>query len=264
MYKLLLVTDQEDVLKAFSEVEDWSYLGFHQPHIRRDLEGAKDGLRKHHVDGIAVALSEESENSLIEFLREEYPLLPIVEAGRTQEEIREYMGGFRRLLNHLKADFSSAGKDEGEMLIRARHHFFRSLAGGSRMPRRQMAREIRLLRSRMDPNMPCFFFRLEQTAKEEDRLVGRWQDSDHLLERELYQSFGGDVDGMHVLPLVTLKGDIWVVCGCLRGEKQPADISERMDEAIQAGLRHAEEYRGLHLRVAEKQEYPSFFALASD
>ena len=79
---------------------------------------------------------------------------------------------------------------------------------------------MRLLRSRMDPDLPCIEMDLIQSALEEDRLVGRWQDSDHLLERELYQSFGGDVKGFHVLPLVTEDGKVFILAGALRGRNR--------------------------------------------
>ena len=49
MYKLLLVSDRDDVLKAFEEVQNWERLGFKPPHIRHDFEGTKDSLAKHHV-----------------------------------------------------------------------------------------------------------------------------------------------------------------------------------------------------------------------
>ena len=48
MYKLLLVSDQEDVLNAFSQISNWELHGFKPPHIRHDFEGAVDSLGKHH------------------------------------------------------------------------------------------------------------------------------------------------------------------------------------------------------------------------
>ena len=61
MYKLLLVSDRDDVLEAFEQVESWERQGFKQPHIRHDYEGTLDSLSKHHADGIAVAVNPEEE-----------------------------------------------------------------------------------------------------------------------------------------------------------------------------------------------------------
>ena len=54
MYKLLLVSDREDVLNAFAQIENWERHGFKPPHIRHDFEGMLDSLAKHHADGIAI------------------------------------------------------------------------------------------------------------------------------------------------------------------------------------------------------------------
>ncbi|MBQ3705624.1 MAG: hypothetical protein II888_04145 [Clostridia bacterium] len=262
MYKLLLVSDRQDVLNAFAAIEDWEFLGFKQPHVRYDLEGAKEGLKKHHVDGIAYALSDEAEQELIEFLREEYPVLPIVEAGRTPEEVKTYMSGFLRLLNNLRADFASSGHDEQEMLIRARHHFFRSIMGGRVMSCRQMTREIRLLRSRIDPNLPCIRFRLNRIEGPDDPELN-W-DEEHLLERELYQSISGDVAGMHILPLIPVNGSIWVLAGAIRGEKQAEDAPAQVRAAVKEGIQHAERYRGIRLNLVEEKDLPCLYALCGD
>ena len=249
MYKLLLVSDQEDVLDAFDRVDSWEYNGFHRPHIRHDVEGAKDSLRRHHADGIGIALEPEAERELMEYLQAEYPVLPIFEAGRTPTEVMEYLSELRTILNRVRADFSSDAFDEQQLLLRAR---------------RELGRNMRLLRSRMDPDKPCILMDLQKSSTEEDRLVGRWQDSDHLLERELFQSFGGDVKGFHVLPLVTDDGRVFVLAGALRGQEQQDDMVAALDQCVQAGIAHAEEYRGIHLRVTGVQVLPTLYAFCSD
>ncbi len=264
MYKLLLISDREDVLEAFDQVHNWGFNGFNRPHIRRDLEGAKDSFRKHHADGVAVAVDPEEEKKIFAFLQKEYPMLPIFEAGQTPAEVLEYLGELRVLLNRMHADFSSDCFDEKRLMLLARRTFFRRLVGTCAIPSREVYRKLRLLRSRMDPDKPCILMDLEQSALEEDRLVGRWQDSDHLLERELYNSFGGDVKGFHVLPLVTDDGRVFVLAGALREQDQDADMTAALDQAVQAGIQHAEEYQGIHLRVTGIQILPSLYAFCPD
>ena len=264
MYKILLVSDQEDVLEAYNRVQNWGYNGFNKPHIRKDLEGAKEALQKHHVDGIGIALDEEREAELIAFLRAEYPILPVFAVGNTTGEALEYLGELHSLLNRLRLDFSSDSFTEQQLMLRARRKFFRDLISNEKLTRQRLFREMRLLRSRMDPDKPCVLMDLEQSALEEDRLVGRWQDSDHLLERELYQSFGGDEKGYHILPLVTDSGKIYVLAGSLRGQEQEENITQVLDERVRDGIKHAEEYRGLHLRIKGIQVMPSLYAFCSD
>jgi hypothetical protein len=87
MYKLLLVSDRKDVLEAFDLVQNWEYNGFRRPHIRQDIDGARECLKKHHADAISIAVSASEEEKLLEMLRAEYPLLPIFEAGTTPEKV---------------------------------------------------------------------------------------------------------------------------------------------------------------------------------
>jgi len=265
MYKLLLVSDQEDVLEAFDQIHNWDYNGFRRPHVRHDLDGARESLQKHHADAIILGLREpEDDEKLLVFLREEYPLLPVCEAGRTPSEALEYLGELQQMLNYIRMDFSSDKYDEHVMMIRARRHLFRKLVGGDRMTTRQLYRKMRMLRSRMDPDKPCILMDLEQSALTEDRLVGRWTDSDHLLEKALFQSFGGDVAGLHVLPLVTKEGKIYVLAGALRGQDQAEDMTAVLDRCVREGIEHMEEYRGLHLRIGEIQIFPSLYAFCTD
>ena len=44
MYKLLLISDQDDVLNAFASINNWELHGFKAPHIRHDYEGTLDSL----------------------------------------------------------------------------------------------------------------------------------------------------------------------------------------------------------------------------
>lgn len=265
MYKLLLVSDQKDVLEAYDQIHNWEYNGFRRPSVRNDLEGAKEGLQKHHTDGIILGLSDEKEQeALTVYLRENYPLLPIVEPGHTPSEALEYLGELQQVLNYIRVDFSSDNFDEQQMMIRARRHLFRKLVAGGAYTRSQLYRKMRLLRSRMEPEKPCIIMDLEQSAQEEDRLVGRWQDSDHLLERELFQSFGGDVAGLHVLPLVTKDGRIYVLAGALRGQEQAEDMMMILDRCVRDGIEHMDEYWGMHLRVGSIQILPSLYAMCTD
>ena len=67
-----------------------------------------------------------------------------------------------------------------------------------------------------------------------------------------------------MLPLVTRDGRIFVLAGALWGQEQPENMHEVLSAAIQEGIQHAEEYRGLHLRLKESTVLPSIYALCSD
>ena len=267
MYKLLLVTDREEVLEAFNQVPNWEFNGFRRPHVRKDTEGAKESLKKHHADGIAIAVSPAEEAKLLEYLQQEYPMVPIFEAGNTPEEVQGYLMELNGTLNRIRADLSNDSYDEKQMMIRARRHFFRKLVSGEKISSGVLYRTMCLLRSRMDPDRPCLVMMLARTSMEDDELMDGWEDSDHLLEYGLFQSFGGDVNGFHVLPLVSREGRIFVLAAPLRGEESDTDpekMTSMLNSCVTEGIRHAEEYQGLRLRISAIDVYPCLYALCYD
>ncbi len=267
MYKLLLVTDREEVLEAFNQVPNWEFNGFRRPHVRKDTEGAKESLKKHHADGIAIAVSPAEEAKLLDYLQQEYPLVPIFEAGNTPEEVQGYLMELNGTLNRIRADLSNDSYDEQKMMIRGRRHFFRKLVSGDKISGKLLYRTMRLLRSRMDPDRPCAVMTLARISLENDELMNGWEDSDHLLEYGLFQSFGGDVNGFHVLPLVSRDGRIFVLAAPLRREKcdtETENMTSMLNSCVTEGIRHAEEYQGLRLRISGIHVYPSMYALCYD
>ena len=263
MYKLLLVSDQEDVLEAYARVTTWGFNGFNRPHVRYDLEGAKDSFSKHHADGIIIAVSPDKEEELVAYLQEKYPLLPICEAGRSPGEVMEYLAELRQLLNQLNADFSSDTFNEQQMMLRARRYLFRGLVGGRRVSCQTLYREMRLLRSRMDPDRVCALVQLEQTSVRNDKLEGRWEYGPDRMELTLRHSFGGDYEGYHILPMVHPDGRILVLVGPLKGEPEHLSGEElaKMAEArVLDGIEHLSHYKGLDLRLVDVRVMPALTA----
>ena len=262
MYKLLLVSDRQEVLNAFEQVTNWELLGFKQPHIRHDFEGTKDSLSKHFCDGIAIAVSPEEEEKILAYLWEYYPLISIFQAGTTPEEVLRYLNELRVLLNRLHADFSEDEFNKLEMLQLYRHEFLRQVVKGSvALP--ELYRYLRLLRSRMDPERPCVVIGLTQASVANDRLEGRWDYGPGRMELAMRRSFGGDYEGFHVLPIVNPDGSVLVLAGPLKGvENQLSDdeICDMITRHVQDGIDHLREYKGLDLHLVTKRVVPALTA----
>ena len=267
MYKLLLISDQKEVLDAFDQITNWELHGFKPPHIRHDFEGTKDCLLKHHIDGIAIALQHEEEQKILAFLQDSYPLISIFEAGRTPREVLRYLSELEVLLNRIHADFSNDRIQELDMLLLCRHEFLGKVISGSVITKDGLYRNMRLLRSRLDPDAPCLLMELEQSAIREDRLEGRWVSSKDRLEWTLRNAFGPDMEGLHIVP--TLVGDsrILVLACPFRG----TDINLSMDEMmavftahVAESIDHLKEYKGLDLHMVGIRVIPSLTALCVD
>ena len=264
MYKLLLVSDQEDVLEAFSQIQNWELLGFKPPHIRHDFEGAKDSLGKHHADGIAIALDPKEEQKVLNYLQEYYPLVSIFEAGKTPQEVVQYLKELKQLLNRLHADFSNDSFDEIDMLQVCRHDFLGKVMSRKVLSKEALYRNMRLLRSRLDPERPCLIMELEQLAIRENRLEGRWTSSKDRLELTLRNSFGPDLEGMHIVPSVLPDGRILVLACPFKGADEtmtPEKMKEILNTRATESIEHLSRYKGLELRLIDIQILPALSAL---
>ena len=265
MYKLLLITDQDEVLDAFNQVENWERTGFKYPHIRHDLEGAKDSLAKHHADGIAIAVSPEEEEKILAYLQEFFPTISIFQAGRNKQEVLRYLNELNILLNRLHADFSNDRFTATDMLQECRHEFFRKVMNGKVANRDELIRNMRLLRSRMDADRPCVLMELDQKdAGDDDQLEGRWQYGQDRLEYRLRQSMGGDLEGIHILPTVHPDGRILILACPLHGVETAASVDSMtamITDHVEEGIVHLKEYFGLELTLKEIRILPALNAL---
>ena len=266
MYKLLLITDQAEVLDAFNQV-NWERTGFKYPHIRHDLEGTIDSLAKHHADGIAIAVSPEEEEKILAYLQESFPTISIFQAGRTRDEVLRYLNELNILLNRLHADFSNDSFTAADMLQECRHEFFRKVMNGRVGTREELIRNMRLLRSRMDADRPCLLAELDQKDDGDDQLEGRWHYGQDRLEYRLRQSMGGDIGGIHVLPTVHPDGRILVLACPLHGVETTASgdsMTAMITDHIQEGIVHMKEYFGLELTLKEIRILPALNALCAE
>ena len=252
MYKLLLVSDQEDVLNAFSQIKNWELLGFKQPHIRHDYEGTIDSLAKHHADGI--------------YLQQHFPNVSIFEAGHTEEEVLRYLSELKILLNRIHADFYNERTNTKDILQMCRHEFFRKVINGKIKNSVDLHRNMRLLRSRMDADRPCLLIELDQSAPN-DKLEGRWHYGKEQLEVALRTSFAGDLNGIHILPTIHSDGRILVLACPLHGvdTNMTVDTMTAMLTSYTAdSIEHMKEYFGLELHISGIRVFPALTALCEN
>lgn len=154
------------------------------------------------------------------------------------------------------------------MLQECRHDFFRKLLTGRIEHKDDLVRNMRLLRSRMDPDRPCLLVELAQPdSTESDKLEGRWHYGADRLELALRNSFGGDIEGFHILPTVHTNGRILVLCcplygveSSVTGEKMTTVLTEHISD----GIAHLKEFFGLDLQISEIRILPSLYVLCAD
>lgn len=266
MYKLLLVSDRDDVLNAFSQVSNWEMHGFKPPHIRHDFEGTVDSLAKHHADGICIAVNHDEEEKILAYLQANFPDVSIFEAGREEQEVLRYLSELKILLNRLHADFYNERFNTRDVLQICRHEFFRKLLNGKVRNTEDLHRNMRLLRSRMDADRPCLLIELEQSAPF-DKLEGRWHYGKERLELALRNSFAGDLNGIHILPTIHSDGRILVLACPLHGVETQMTVDSMtamVTNYAAESIKHMSEYFGVDLHITEIRVLPALTALCSD
>ena len=183
---------------------------------------------------------------------------------KTPEEVLRYLTELKTLLNRVRADFSNDSYEEIDMLHVCRHDFLGKVMNRKIPSRDALYRNLRLLRSRLDPERPCLLMELEQVAIKENRLEGRWTAGKDRLELTLRNSFGPDLAGMHIVPSLLPDGRIQVLACPFKGapedltpEEMRSILNKRADESIE----HLREYKGLELRLTDIQILPALTAL---
>ncbi len=269
MYKLLLVSDSEEVLNAFDQIRNWELQGFKPPHIRHDFVGTVDSLNKHHCDGIAISVSSpDEEEKILHYLQEGYPNVSIFRAGHNPEEVLRYLNELKTLLNRIHADFSNDRPSAAaDMLQVCRHEFFRKLINGKVHQKDDVFRNMRLLRSRMDADKPSLLIELSMPLIADDQLEGRWHYGEERLEIALRNSFGGDYHGMHILPTIHPDGRILVLACPLHGVEQDMNMEEMtatLTHYTADCIQHMKEYQGLELHIVGIRVLPALTALCNE
>lgn len=264
MYKLLLVTHNQKVKDAFAGVSSWTLLGFKEPRIATSPDEAVATMAKHHVDGMIISLPEQEKRRMIEIMND-HPLIPMILENDqvTVDQVTVDVESIGSILNKTRADYSNDRYSEAEMMQMCRHEYFRKLLSGKEKNKADILRNLLLLRSKMDPEVPCVL--MELSVPEDGYLAGKWQDGANRLEVVMRNIFGAEKEGMRVLVSVVDEERLFLTACPMIGEKQPGSVQHMLEivhDHAQAGIEHVREFLGMDLRIASEEIRPDLLSLA--
>ncbi len=118
MYKLLLVTNQEEVKEAFTGIPDMNRLMFDRIALAETPEEAIAFLQHPGADAIAMDLGEDQAITLRRHLDEHFPFLPIARTHRRGDGLRNELSLLREALDQLHGDFSDYDYNPGLTMAR--------------------------------------------------------------------------------------------------------------------------------------------------
>ena len=103
MYKLLLVTDREDLRSQFRDQIDWARLNCRSPYMASSPQEAIDLLNSKAIDAVGYRFFSTDGMQLTKFLRYGRPSLPIFQVCETAEKETEMLAQTVSVLNRLRA-----------------------------------------------------------------------------------------------------------------------------------------------------------------
>ena len=263
MYKLLLVTDNQKIREAFTGISSWSLLGFREPRMAQSPDEAVETMAKHHVDGMVIGLPEQEKRRMIEEMNF-HPLIPIILENDqvTVEKAVADVESIGSILNRTRADYSNDRYSEADMMQMCRHEYFRKLVSGKEKNKKDVLRNLLLLRSKMDPEVPCVF--MELSMPEDGYLQGKWQAGADRLEVAMRNIFGAEKEGMRVLVSVVDDERIILTACPMIGERMcesAETMRAKVREHAQAGIEHVKEFLGMELSIASEEVRPNLLSL---
>ena len=262
MYKLLLVTDQEDKIALLQHQIDWPSLGCRAPQIVRSAEAGVELLNSSAVDAVGYSLKGDS-TPLTRYLRYGRPSLPIFEVAEDFEKQRAILKETVQLLDRLHADFSDDYYDEDAMLTLQRDELVTQLLSGQLRDYAALERELRLIRSRVDAHGVCALYELDM-PQGEVYLSEHHGHAQQRLESALRNNFVGRyVDDIYYAVSVQTPRHIRLLCLPLQMEEpEPSEaFLARAEAHVQDSIQRIKEYLDLDMQIVSAYRLDGLKAL---
>ena len=194
MYKLLLVTDREDVREAFLGIQDMNRLMFEPLALAAEATEAMHYLERPGADAIAVDMQNQDAAPLMAHLDERYPYLPILRTHRRGDALRNELSMLRDALDQLHGDFSDYDNNPAMIMARLQNEALHKLLEERIANRDELASRLLLARSPICPKRPCLLFEFD-LPEGAQYLESRWSHGFERLDLSLRANFFGHIPG---------------------------------------------------------------------
>ncbi len=249
MYRLLIVTENQNVNDMISAMQGWEKLGFKPPRLRNTAQDAMECMKKHAIDAIAVDNAPAFEE-LRTCLDEQYPDMPMFQIASSQEEQMQIVQELSRLLIRLKADDSNDAYDAVSSMQLQRERWIKRLVSGMIPGQEALQRHLALYRFNMQPDLPCVLACLEM-SDEDGFMSVRWHYGSDRLETALRNFFGHGNSHMLMHVAVVSPEEVRVLCYPASSEFA---VSENIAyDYMQETVEQIENYLGLHMNITSVQ-----------
>ncbi len=191
MYRLLLVTDREEVIDTFAKVQNLEEMMMAPITIIRDINEAIAYLERNAVDAVGYSFRLTDPSPLHSYLMEVRPSLPIFQTHHHDDTLHAELIRVRSFLDRMRMDDAEEGMDETQALQYLRDELMHQLLAREIPSPAELKSRLKLVRAQnISQDRPAFLFDFDM-PQGELYMDGRWRYGRQRLENALRNNFFG-------------------------------------------------------------------------
>lgn len=260
MYKLLLVSDKEEIRALYEDFSEWENLGFARPTVAADAQEGIAQLSRSRFDAVSSLLSVNEGKRFFTYLSRRPEMLGM-ETARDEARLRREISSARRTLSSRDAARQTKQVDDYTKAMQS--DFFCELLRGAAIEPARIDERMQSLQMRtVDPARPVAMssFRLPQG---DYFLAEVWRYGRDRLENALRNIFENGDDRMHFVLLIINPHHMRLL-GLPKEEMSAEEVNAQMNMHLQRCRASLEQYFELTLDIKRVVGYDSLYALSRE
>ncbi|MBP3427223.1 MAG: hypothetical protein J6M47_03050 [Clostridia bacterium] len=260
MYRLLLVSDKEEIRELYNGFPDWETLGFERPVVAADAGEGIAQLDNSRFDAVSSLLSLSEGKRFFAYLARRPEMLGM-ETARDEARLRREIGSARRALS--SRDAAHQTKQVDDLMRVMQTEFFCELLRGAAYDRERIDERMRSLKLRqLDPARPVCMasFRLPQG---DYFLAEVWRYGRERLENALKNIFEQNGGNMTYVLLIINPHHMRLIA-LPKAEMTGEQVREAMIAHMERARRSLEDVFELQLDIKRVVSYESLYALGRE
>ncbi|MDO5022540.1 MAG: hypothetical protein Q4E07_04295 [Eubacteriales bacterium] len=246
MYKLLLVTDNENVRNAFNQIDNWGQLMFRPVTILSDAEEALRYLNSHVVDAIGYAFVSQDPSPIQQYITD-HPSLPVFQTHQRGQALLDELNRIREFLDQMHREDADS-YDEMFVFQMLRDELMAQLLKGQINSEEELVARIKLVRANVSLTMQCYLFDFD-LPQGEVYLNDRWHYGAERLQYALRNNFFGKyIDDVYYDVAVLSPRHIRLFAGpAFNTDLTDEEIKQKVMQRVETVLEDIKDYLDLDL-----------------
>jgi len=260
MYKLLLVSDKEEIRSLYAGFSDWENLGFEKPAIAANAQSGIEQLGKNRFDAVSWLLSVNEGKQFFAYLSRRPEMLGMATV-RDEQKLRREISTARRVLSSRDASRQTKQVDDYTRMMQ--EEFFCDLLRGAAFSSDKIDERVRSLKMHtLEPDNPVCMssFRLPQG---DYFLAEVWRYGRERLENALKNIFEDGGEDVHYVLLIINPHHMRLL-GIPRVAMAREQVQAQMSEHLARCRKSLEAYFELDLDIKRIVPYDSLYALSKE